>query len=321
MIAAEQPHLAIAARSHEGRSGKNNEDRYGVSSYRVSESDPTPSVLALVCDGIGGHLAGEVAAQMAVDMISAEVASSDASRPIETLTNAIIRAGEAIRDQSETERGQRGMGATCACVWLIGNRLYTASVGDSRIYLIRDNQIQQITKDHTWVQEAIDHGALTPELAKNHPNVHVIRRYLGSKQPVIPDLRMHLDAADSDLDAEQNQGSVLQDDDRLLICSDGLTDLVEDEEILLMLQQHSLEGAVGQLVDLANHRGGHDNITVIGLNLNSGAAPAAALEDRKRTPSWALLTCLGVAFLVGVSLVASALIGWYLTQPSGLPLP
>ncbi len=319
MIAAEHAHVAIAAQSHEGQSGKNNEDRYGVSAYQVSESDLTPSVLAVVCDGIGGHLAGEVAAQMAVDMITAEVAASDASQPSETLTNAIIRAGEAIRDQSESERGQRGMGATCACVWLIGNRLFTASVGDSRIYLIRDQQIRQLSKDHTWVQEAIDYGALTPDQAKNHPNVHVIRRYLGSKQPVVPDLRLHLTGEESDTEAERNQGTALRDDDRLLICSDGLTDLVEDHEIVENLQKYSLEAAVDRLVDLANQRGGHDNITVIGLDLQ-GASTAGVAAPETATPRWAALTCFGVVFLVLVALVASVLIGWYLNQPVSLPL-
>ena len=192
MIPIEKAHVDVAAQSHPGMSGKNNEDRFAVSAYQVSAADPTPAALAVVADGVGGHRAGEVAAELAVEKITQQVAESDARNPVKILTNAIVKVGEMVRDQAEEQDGQKGMGSTCACVWIIGDRLYTASVGDSRIYLIREGQIQQITTDHTWVQEAIEHGALTPEQARNHPNVHVIRRYLGSKQPVVPDVRLRL---------------------------------------------------------------------------------------------------------------------------------
>jgi protein phosphatase len=311
MILADTNQLEVAADSHAGMSGKNNEDRYGVSHYRLSTSNDTPAVLAVVADGIGGHRAGEIAAGLAVETISQAVGKSDARDPVKTLINAIIEAGELIREQAEGELSQKGMGATCACVWIIGERLYTATVGDSRIYLIRDQEIRQLSIDHTWVQEALDHGALTPEQARNHPNVHVIRRYLGSPQPVVPDVRLRLDLEEDDAQAERNQGTRLRHTDRLLLCSDGLTDLVKDEEILAALQTNPLEAAVQYLINLANHRGGHDNITIVALDTGKTAQG----ETRVLGSRVALLGCLGLLFLLLVALGAAAYVGWYFTRP------
>ncbi len=311
MITAEKKHLEIAAHSHAGMSGKNNEDRFGVFNYRLSASDETPAVLAVVADGIGGHRAGEIAADLAVETISQVVGNSDAREPVKTLTDAIIQAGELIREQAEGDLNQKGMGATCACVWVVGERLYTATVGDSRIYLIRDQKIRQISTDHTWVQEALDHGALTPEQARNHPNVHVIRRYLGSPQPVVPDVRLRLDLEEDDGQAESNQGVSLQPTDRLLLCSDGLTDLVKDEEILAALETNQLEAAVQYLINLANHRGGHDNITIIALDYGR----AMQRETRGLGSRVALLGCLGLLFLLIVALGAAFFVGWYFSRP------
>jgi protein phosphatase len=312
MIPIEKAHVEVAAQSHPGMSGKNNEDRFAVSAFQVSTADPTPVTLAIVADGVGGHRAGEVAAELAVEIISQQVAESDARNPVKILTNAIIKIGEIIRDQAEEQDGQKGMGSTCACVWIIGDRLYTASVGDSRIYLIREGRIQQITTDHTWVQEAIEHGALTREQARNHPNVHVIRRYLGSKQPVVPDVRLRLTPDDSDNQAERNQGTHLKTNDRLLICSDGLTDLVKDDEILAALQTNPLEAAVQYLINLANHRGGHDNITVVSLNYTGQPGEIVPRSGSRML----VLGCLGILFLIAVSLATAAWLGWYFNQPA-----
>ena len=226
MIPADRAHLYVAASTHPGMKGKNNEDQYAVSAYLLSEADPTPSLLAIVSDGIGGHRAGEVASQIAVETISRTVAKSDGSNPTATLEDAITLASQAIVEQAELHPEKRGMGATCVCAWVIGNRLYSASVGDSRLYLLRGNSITQLTTDHTWIQEAIEYGALTPEQARRHPNVHVIRRYLGSQPPPEVDFRLRVNPAETDSQAQANQGFPLIPGDFLLLCSDGLTDLV-----------------------------------------------------------------------------------------------
>ena len=171
-------HLTIAALSHAGMSGKNNEDRYTVSSYTTEEGKPV--VFAIVSDGIGGHRAGEIAAELAVNYVIENVAQSNGHEPMAIMESAIHAASQSIASRSASKADQQGMGATCACVWVEGDRLYTAYVGDSRIYLIRDGKIHRLTVDHTWVQEAIEKGIIKPEDAHDHPNVHVIRRHLGS---------------------------------------------------------------------------------------------------------------------------------------------
>ena len=319
MITAERSHLLVAAKSHPGMSGKNNEDRYSVSAYHLEGSPDTPSVLAIVSDGIGGHKAGEIAAEIAVETISRAVANSDARRPQATLFQAVIEASETIYEQSELEDQRRGMGATCACGWVIGDRLYTVTVGDSRIYLVRGDRIQQISTDHTWIQEALEQGAITEDEARSHPNAHVIRRYLGSRNTVLPDLRIRLRPEETDEQAESNQGLQLLPDDTVILCSDGLTDLVEDDEILEAFRTHRLEEAIGVLIDLANSRGGHDNITLVALRtpptpitLPETIPPVEEVERRSYGVNcWGTLLLL----LAGAALIAAIVL------LLGLPLP
>lgn len=264
MIRTDRAHLNIVAQSHAGMTGKNNEDRYAITSFQLSEENPTPVLFAVVADGIGGHRAGEVAAELAVDHISQFVAESDAQRPKRILERAIHEASEAIADHAASSAEQKGMGATCACVWIIGDKFYTANVGDSRIYLLREGRIQQLTTDHTWVQEAIEKSILTPQEARKHPNVHVIRRYLGSPDPPEVDFRLRLFDSEASALAEGNQGMQIRPGDTFLICSDGLTDLVWNDEIAEVIRSKSNPKAAAQeLIETANKRGGHDNITII----------------------------------------------------------
>jgi PPM family protein phosphatase len=268
MIRTDRAHLNVVAQTHAGMTGKNNEDRYAITSFQLNEEDPTPVLFAVVADGIGGHRAGEVAAELAVDHISQYVAESDAHRPKKILERAIHEASEAIADHAASADEQKGMGATCACVWVIGDKLFTATVGDSRIYLLREGRIQQLTTDHTWVQEAIEKKILTPEEAREHPNVHVIRRYLGSPDPPEVDFRLRLYDSEADALAEGNQGTQIRPGDVLLICSDGLTDLVWNDEIAEVIRsKNNPKAATQQLIETANQRGGHDNITVVLINV------------------------------------------------------
>ncbi len=311
MIPKEQAHLEIHAITHEGMSGKNNEDRYGVSAHDVGEKDPTPSVFAIVADGIGGHQAGEIAAEIVVESISHAIASSDAGDPLAIMEDAIIEAGQEVNDQATENAAQKGMGSTCVCAWVLGEQLYIASVGDSRIYLLRDSQIHQLTTDHTWAQEAVEHGIISPEQVRGHPQSHIIRRYLGSKTLVDVDFRLRLHPDESDEQALTNQGMQLQPGDKLLLCSDGLTDLVEENEIKEKLQWPDRDAALQELVDLANQRGGHDNITIVTLELPSqGEAP------KKKTPLvvyWLVGIIIGL--IVMVVFVVLAFFGWQTIQP------
>jgi PPM family protein phosphatase len=272
-------HLSVAALSHAGKSGKNNEDRYTVSSYTNEEKKPV--IFAIVSDGIGGHRAGEVAAELAVNYIVEKVSQSNGKLPLEIMESAIHTASQSIASRSASKADQQGMGATCACIWVEGDRLYTAYVGDSRIYLIRDGRIQRLTVDHTWVQEAIEKGIIAPEDARDHPNVHVIRRHLGSVELPQVDFRLCLSKEEGNEQAVKNQGLHLKAGDMLLMCTDGLTDMVWDDEILRVITTRStLKSAAEDLVAQANERGGPDNITVIliGAPKASSAQPPGKKE-------------------------------------------
>lgn len=282
MISTERAHFPVFAASDPGASGKNNEDNYAVSAYIVSDSDPTPSIVAVVADGVGGHQAGEVASSLAVEMISQSIAESDADHPLATLEGAFHRANQAIYSQATINPENAGMSTTAACVWIIGDQLFMASMGDSRIYLKRGDQFSQISVDHTWVQEAIESGVLTRNQVRSHPNAHLIRRYLGSKQPAIPDFRIDFPPLGKKENAAANQGMTLEAGDFLLLCSDGLTDLVTDDEIAAVLERYQSEEAVPHLIKLANTRGGHDNITIIVIKVPDEKLAVAMPKRRNR---------------------------------------
>ena len=304
MTRIDQAHLDIAAATHPGMIGKQNEDRYNVSAFLTGTEKNTPAVLAVLCDGIGGHRAGEVAAQMGVDLIARGVAASDGQQPIKTLEKAIQKASHAIYKASLSEQGCIGMGATCACAWVIGNRLFTANLGDSRIYLLRGGHILQLTTDHTWLQEAYDAGIIDEEGADEHPNAHVIRRYLGSSKAPRPDFRLWFFEGESDADALDNQGLLLEPGDVLLLCSDGLTDLVTDEEIQALVISSPLSAVPAALIDLANTRGGHDNTTVVLLGMPFGSTEKSGASTRRRR----LMGCL-VGLIILVLLAAAVYVG------------
>jgi PPM family protein phosphatase len=319
MIRTQRAHLNVDAQTHAGMTGKNNEDRYAVTSFVLDKDDRVPALFAVLADGIGGHRAGEVAAELAVNHIMQVVAKSDGRHIRRTIEDAVTEASDAIAAHSATNENLKGMGATCVIAWIIGDKLYTAYVGDSRIYLMRGGRIQQLTVDHTWVQEAIEKGILTPELAREHPNVHVIRRYLGSPEPPDPDFRLKFFDGEGDQQAEENQGVQILPDDVLLLCSDGLTDLVWNDEILETVRtKPSLKEASRALVDLANSRGGHDNITMVLISVPSDFK---LVVKKNRKIDWLPWIIGGAAGVVFVLLAASILAFNLLRQNTVTPTP
>jgi len=303
MIRTPRAHLNVEAQTHPGMKGKNNEDRYAVASFVLDKADRMPVIFAVLSDGIGGHRAGEVAAELAVNHMMQVVAQSDGRHIRRTIETAVTEASDAIAAHSDSNKNLEGMGATCATAWIVGDRLHTAYVGDSRIYLMRGGRIQQLTVDHTWVQEAVDRGILTPEQAREHPNVHVIRRYLGSPEAPQPDFRLKLFNDEGDQNAENNQGLQLLPNDILLLCSDGLTDLVWNDEILEIVRaKPNLKEASRALIELANSRGGHDNITVVLVSVPSDFKLVV-----KQDVNWLPWIIGGVAGLVFILAVAGIL--------------
>ena len=302
MIRTVRSHLNVEAHSHPGMTGKNNEDRYAVASFILDDHNKMPVLFAVLADGIGGHRGGEVAAELAVNHIMQAVATSDGRHIRGTIGDAVTEASDAIAAHAASNDDLKGMGATCATAWIVGDKLHTAYVGDSRIYLMRGGRIQQLTTDHTWVQEAMEKNLLTPEQARGHPNVHVIRRYLGSAEPPEADFRLKWFDGEDDQHAESHQGVQLLPNDVLLLCTDGLTDLVWNDEILEVVRSRpGLKEASRALVELANSRGGHDNTTVILISVPSNFK-LAVKKDADWLP-WVIGGVAGVMFILVVGSV------------------
>lgn len=239
--------------SHVGRQRQHNED-----SYRVDEA----ARLFLVADGMGGHAAGEIASRIAAESVAEFVAHTeqdDGTWPYaydETLTRATNRLMAALKlantrvlEAMRKDSRLRGMGTTVVASLIDGNSISVAHVGDSRGYLIRNEAIERITDDHSWVFEQVQAGMLSADEAERHPLRNVITRALGGALTVVPDA--------SEID--------LRDGDIFILCSDGLTGMVPEPEILRIVLEckDDLELACQKLIDCANERGGYDNITAV----------------------------------------------------------
>jgi serine/threonine protein phosphatase PrpC len=269
------PQTEVAADSHVGKVRTNNEDRFAVVPL---ECEGQPSVLALVADGVGGHAAGEVASQTVVDEVANAIRADPCGNPVRVLPQAVVRAGRTVFARAQKDPALRGMATTLAGVWIIGRRLYSVTVGDSRIYMRRDGKLFQASIDHTWVQDAIEHGLLTPDQARIHPNAHVLRRHLGGKSDPEPDQRLRLEGEEKTPEGAEHQGLTLEEGDALVLCSDGLSDLVKEEEIGRALRHKDLDRSVQELIELARSRGGHDNITVVALRIPSSREAADGMR-------------------------------------------
>ncbi|MBO0812013.1 MAG: serine/threonine-protein phosphatase [Microlunatus sp.] len=224
-----------AAASHPGRVRGNNEDSGYAGAY-----------LLLVADGVGGAAAGEIASASTAYVTSTVSMISD-DDPLAVLAQAVDLAHQHLRDGVQADPLRDGMSTTLTAVLSNGERFALAHVGDSRGYLWRDGTLRQITKDHTLVQMMLDSGQLSPQDAEAFPYRSVIARSITHNDPPEPDLCL-LDILPGD---------------RLLLASDGLTDLVRDELISSAISQHDLDSGVDHLIDLALAAGGRDNITCI----------------------------------------------------------
>jgi serine/threonine protein phosphatase PrpC len=319
MITSDRSHVTAVALTHPGETGKNNEDRYSVTTYSV-EPDGAPSILVVVSDGIGGHQAGEIAAQLTVDTTVKVLSGSSAHEPVEQLRSAIIESSRAVARAAREKPELAGMGSTVAVVWIIGDRLYTATVGDSRIYMLRGGNLHQLSIDHTWIQEALDHDIISPDQVKNHPNVHVLSRHIGGAQDPPVDMRLRLSPEETDEQSQANQGLSLKPGDQILACTDGLTDLVEDSEIQQALVSKSPKETAAYLVKLARDRGGYDNITVVLLVVPTVARRPGV--GRRLVPIvFGFASLLG---LLGLALAAAWWFGflpWLRAGPTATPMP
>jgi len=244
--------LIVEGKTDRGIIRENNEDN-----FCILEKQP----LYMVADGMGGHASGEIASKIAIDIIRDYFNNPDASRQLQIgeyredyseatnrLGSAIRLANQAIYEAARTNPLWQGMGTTIVAAFLNGKRLSIAHVGDSRIYLIRLGDIEQLTDDHSLVSEQVKREMITKEQARESKMKNVLTRALG----VAPDVKVDLD------ELSLMQGDVL------LLCSDGLTTMVPDEDILSVVTSTTDPAiACEQLISLANENGGEDNITVI----------------------------------------------------------
>ncbi len=239
--------------------------------------------LYVVCDGMGGHAAGEVASEIAVNVIADRAPSApDAS----ALGQAVEEANLAVIRAAREGIGRAGMGCTCTAAILENERLVVAQVGDSRAYLLHNGVLQQITRDHSLVADLIEAGQITPEEARFHPQRSVITRALGSDPRTQPDL------------FEIN----VQTGDRLLLCSDGLSSMIDDDEIEAILSRSAdPQIAASQLVNAAISAGGHDNVTVIVVNVTGFAEVKRRKIARKTKITAAILIALLAAIFCGAA--------------------
>ena len=289
--------LKIGSLSHPGETRVNNEDNYAIAFYDSPPGVRTPVTLAMVADGIGGHRAGEVASGIAVDIIPSAFDKADTLDYRSLFTHAFADSSEAIAAYTAKHPQSEGLGTTCVAALVFDRSLYTASIGDSRIYLLREGNLQQISIDHSWVQEARDKGILSTEEARNHPRRNVLRRYLGAAADPTPDFRLRLSPKETDEQSLTNQGYPLQKGDRVFLCSDGLNDMIDDAEITAALREHAdPQAAIDELVRRALTAGGTDNVTAVVLEV--GAAQRSIL----RLLFWAagVFIVLGGLGLLGV---------------------
>lgn len=237
--------MKLAGKTDVGRVRQENQD-----DYRAGEL-PGGAVWALVCDGMGGAKGGREASQGACNVIEnffqEQYAQCGAGQEEPFLKKALIYANRFVFQKAAHEESLAGMGTTAVCALVRSGNVYLCHAGDSRAYLIRDGKLTQLTHDHSYVQELVDCGTITEEEAEHHPQKNIITKALG---------------VDYRLDPEFTAAK-LKRDDRLLLCTDGLTNMVPVEELEALLAQGAFYDLPDRLIEAANAHGGSDNITAL----------------------------------------------------------
>lgn len=214
--------------------------------------------LYIIADGMGGAKAGDVASIKAIEYIKEYIKNNYVdqgdTKIKEMIRESLIYANEKVYSLSEENKEYEGMGTTVIVVLVYKNKMYIGHIGDSRLYRIRNNFIRKITKDHSYVQKLIDDKTITKKEAKDHPRRNMLLKALGCEPIVEPDVMM----------------KKIEPNDYVILCTDGLTNLVKDKEILLVTNNlKQTKKICEKLVDLANERGGYDNISVIVIHNDS----------------------------------------------------
>src|SRR5579884_1362817 len=244
---AKQLRLDVAQLTDVGRKREHNEDNMAYVIPKDPQVMAAKGALFIVADGMGGHAAGEVASEIAVDTVTVTYYQDDSEDIALSLMNAIKRANTIIHQRAAENMLRSGMGTTCVSAVLRGKMAYIANVGDSRAYVIRQGCVKQVSQDHSWVEEQVRAGLLTRDQARSHAQRNVITRCLGTQAEVEIDVFTE----------------VLEEGDSLILCTDGLSGLISEEELRVTVEQYAPQESVYHLVERANENGGPDNITAI----------------------------------------------------------
>ncbi len=244
---SKQLRLDVAQLTDVGRKRPHNEDNMAYVIPKDGQVMAKKGALFIVADGMGGHAAGEVASEIAVDTVSSIYYLDENEDLALSLMNAIKRANALIHQRAAENMLRSGMGTTCVAAVLRGNMAYVANVGDSRAYLVRHGEARQVSQDHSWVEEQVRAGLLTKDQARSHAQRNVITRSLGTQSEVEVDVF----------------SEVLEEGDTFILCSDGLSGSIGEEDLRAIVNQYMPQESVYHLVERANENGGPDNITAI----------------------------------------------------------
>jgi protein phosphatase len=264
--------VGFALSTHPGQLRPHNEDALGA--------DPA-SGLFVLADGLGGYNAGEIASTMAVSTLLSQLPAvhqrarvdGQAFDPRQVLRDALISMNVAISRAAMNSSAYEGMATTIVLCWLLGRTLWVAHAGDSRLYRLRGGELEQLTRDHSFSQELLDAGMVTEEEARHLPSKNLVTRALGASPEVEPEIN----------DFNVRAG------DLLLLCSDGLTEMVSDRDIETQLETagDDIESAAARLVDLANEAGGRDNISVLLVRIAENSADREPWRTQARVDATA----------------------------------
>ncbi len=247
--------MQIAYQSSTGKVRDKNEDAVGKFENKQG------LILALITDGIGGNNAGEVASQLVVTNIGSSFEKTDIGNLSEIevwFKQKLVQANAAIIDQSNADQRLRGMGTTMVAALIDQQNSLLANIGDSRGYVFSNGKLTQITEDHSYVNELVKHGDITPDQAKNNPYKNIITKSLGINDDSAADFKPYK----------------IQKNDQILLCTDGLTNMVDDPDIAKVLaMDEDLQAKCNLLVSMANQNGGADNITVLIAHDDSEVMP------------------------------------------------
>lgn len=246
-ISLDRDYRAVA-KTDVGSVRENNEDHLiFIRPFDKSKRDKY-GCLALVADGMGGHSNGEIASRLAVDIISQSYFYSD--KPgLETLKKAFEKANTAIYKKAKVNTSLRGMGTTCTAIILLNDEILIGHIGDSRAYLIKEDAISQLSKDDTYVQFLLDNKKITEQESYSHPHRNIVTKALGTSEKINATFKKHT--------------SRFEENDKLLLCSDGLYEYMKAEELKTSLIDRQIDDVANRMIAVAKKRGGHDNISVL----------------------------------------------------------